>query len=985
MCSVIFKRWIGVLLFCCVGGRGLCLHAHTIKKIKTPHFSLLFDAGMTHTAQRIANTLETIYWPISKTLGGSPSPIRVWFDTASTYSNGYFAIGPRHIRLYTHYTANPYFVGNLDWISFLSLHEFRHAVQYNVQYHSIPWLLKPVYSLMNMVPFVGVPRFFSEGDAIGIETAFSKSGRGRLPGWDVWYKLHLLEDSNPVSLDQFLFDSVRHRLPDYYCLGYYLTTHIRRHYGPEAIQKVYKKSIRVPFFGFYSAIRSATNRSLFKIYREMTEELRLGWQKQVKGLPITPVTQLTVKKPTDDFDYINPFMDASGNLLAWKSGRDIRNQLVLLRPSVATGANVPPHSLPTLREQSLCYCLASELLAAAFAVGAGCTAWLEPWKHALTLADLTGEPSDTPCRMRLQYYDCKTKKIKTIVKNCSYNALAISPDKRWLVAVEPSSNGQHHLVILNRENGKVIKKISHPDGRYYLTPSWSGNTHIVVASTKDQQNAIIQVEVATGTTETLLPNAYEHRNSPIIYKDYLLYNSSYNGIDNIYALHLPTKACFQVTSRKYGAYLGMVDPVRNQLIFSDCAKGGMDIVSMPFDPLSWLPLEKVEDRSVHYYAPLVIQENGADLLSKVPHSHYPVQPYRFGSDSLSLDGGKRERNKVIPFELKSLQEHFKLSPYFYYNICTLAWIGNKFSLIGIEDNGKLEGKVGINVIYKTSWPLLSLDMGWLWYKQSLEKKVDGKRLELAIGFPFYFSLATSKASLILRAAAILRPLREAVRKGEAIKYPIDLSPWYRFDLGHASTRSAKDIHAPWEQELFVRYKHRITAPTIHANVKELKIRSNAYFPGIGMHHYCGVNMQWVWVLTWKEELIKVIQKEDFSYEPVFRTEKLRLREPLLIGVNYGFPLCYPECGLPLLLFIKRVRCEAYLLNLDVKESVSKLQEKGPWGISKVGIKFRVDYGLLSIKDRPQIPHIEFNFFIKGDKWFWDKARKPGFSIETVLF
>ncbi|ROT46911.1 hypothetical protein EDM02_05025 [Candidatus Cardinium hertigii] len=37
------------------------------------------------------------------------------------------------------YTANPYFCGNVDFISFLCIHEFRYVVQHSMQYHYTPF------------------------------------------------------------------------------------------------------------------------------------------------------------------------------------------------------------------------------------------------------------------------------------------------------------------------------------------------------------------------------------------------------------------------------------------------------------------------------------------------------------------------------------------------------------------------------------------------------------------------------------------------------------------------------------------------------------------------------------------------------------------------------------------------------------------------------------------------------------------------------
>lgn len=74
-----------------------------MQKITTPHFSILCNKSDTNLAERIANTLETVYKPISKTLGAYPNLIRVVINNQSTELNGFFNSTPRYI-LYISYT-----------------------------------------------------------------------------------------------------------------------------------------------------------------------------------------------------------------------------------------------------------------------------------------------------------------------------------------------------------------------------------------------------------------------------------------------------------------------------------------------------------------------------------------------------------------------------------------------------------------------------------------------------------------------------------------------------------------------------------------------------------------------------------------------------------------------------------------------------------------------------------------------------------------
>ena len=49
---------------------------------------------------------------------------------------------------------------------------------------------------------------------------------------------------------------------------------------------------------------------------------------------------------------------------------------------------------------------------------------------------------------------------------------------------------------------------------------------------------------------------------------------------------------------------------------------------MPLDPATWTPVEQVVDRRVHYYEPLIDQEQGGSILENIPQQVYPVHRYR---------------------------------------------------------------------------------------------------------------------------------------------------------------------------------------------------------------------------------------------------------------------------------------------------------------------------------------------------------------------
>ncbi len=872
-----------------------CLSAYgannPMQKIETPHFSIGFRKNNVQAAQRVANTLETIYAPVFKTLGVPPKPIRLLLNNWTVYPGGQFMPMPPQLLFQTFYVSDPYFVGNADWLSLLCIHEFRHAAQYSIQYHNTPRVLRAFYFGLGLYSFIGVPRFFNEGDAVGLETALSQSGRGRLPGWSKLYKAALLE-RGIAPFGKQLFGSLRHPTSeDEYRLGYYFTTYIRTRYGSKALQTIYAKTMRkFPYFGFYAAVKDATNKSVLQIYQDMSQALLRDWQKQLKGLTLTPATPLRIKKTDGLVHYVNPYVDNSGTIRVWKSGIGTRHQLVALTPVASPRpGTVSLQPLPWYTE-ARCFFTGyplDTLSGAALAMGEGCAAWLEacldPWKGSQEASQLGKSAQHI---VRLQWYDVKSKKRRTLVSKCRYNALAISPSTQKLIAVACDESSTQQLVVLDTRNGNVVQKIENPHGVGYVTPSWCDEAHILVVQTHNQKNQLVRIQVATGNVEVLLPASQEHRSFPLLHEAYVLYNSSYNGIDNIYALHLPTKTCFQVTCRKYGSYLGRVDPHTKHLLFCDYTKNGMELAVMPFQPSDWIPLEKVSVRTVAHYAPLVEQEANGAILDQVPKRTYPVSKYRWWKDGLAYTGPvlsdvdiNRRWGKLTLLDVWRLDSNLKISPYVYH----------RFGKASDIDQKKTEA--GVQIRYHSCYPIFGINICRT--KRNFPEyliPIWHEKYALDVHFPYYFSLASSSGKFNFC---------------PKITWESHHKAWtmiYKVLLQNNSTSSERDLTNPWLQKISLVIHDKKTAYPIHMGGWMVGPKLRLDFPGFGKHHYISLNPLYTQ---------KCIHQAMFN-------EKTKVK---MLQLAYGLPVAYPDKGIPLIWYLKKIHIEGYYLFQGKEESI----------------------------------------------------------------
>jgi hypothetical protein len=166
-------------------------------QIKAPHFKVIYPEGFEQQAQRVTNTLEHIYEPEAKSLGVRPRKISVVLQNQSSISNGFVTMIPRRSEFYTMPPQDYNFGGTNDWLDQLATHEYRHIVQFQ---RSITGFNKALYYLfgpatLTAMAITAVPQWFWEGDAVATETAFTHSGRGRIPNFGLLMRSNLQEGS----------------------------------------------------------------------------------------------------------------------------------------------------------------------------------------------------------------------------------------------------------------------------------------------------------------------------------------------------------------------------------------------------------------------------------------------------------------------------------------------------------------------------------------------------------------------------------------------------------------------------------------------------------------------------------------------------------------------------------------------------------------------------------------------------------------------
>ncbi len=579
------------------------------KQLNTPNFRVIYPTNMENDAQRTANTLEHIYKVEGASLERNPKPISILLQNQNAISNAFVTIVPRRSEFFTMPSQDYNFIGTNDWLNLLMIHEFRHVVQYE---KSKTGFNKFVYKIFGNLALgglgaVSVPNWFWEGDAVGMETALSPSGRGRIPNFDLLYRTNLLE-RGAFTYNKSHLRSLKNQIPNHYVLGYLFTTHLRQQtqngkiWSP-IVGRAFGQSI-IPFT-FSNSIKKFSGKYVVKTYQSMNQSLDSMWRKQIQNLPITEATVLNQRKSKVYTDYQFPQYLSDGSVIALKSGLGDIQTLVKIDKN---GKEKKLFTVGIFADQVMLSVAQNKVI------------WTE-------------FEFDPRWQMRsyrvIKLYDIDNQKLKVLKRKTRLSASALSPDAKMVVSIDNQTDGKMELVILDATTGAEIKRFENPENQYIGMPRFAddGKEIIFLKTDKQQGKTIALLNIETGESKNLLPFGTENLGHPVKVKNLVYYNSPFNGIDNIYVLDLQTNKQSKITSRKFAAYNPCISEDGKILLFNDFSKDGMDIASMPLNPENWTELGKVQDRNTYYYKTWVEQEGNSQILKNVPNTPWKPETY----------------------------------------------------------------------------------------------------------------------------------------------------------------------------------------------------------------------------------------------------------------------------------------------------------------------------------------------------------------------
>ncbi len=548
-------------------------------QIDTVHFAIVFPENLKKIAKNTAEYFENIYPSISLSKKNRVEKFTIFLNNFGNISNGYIQLAPKKGEFFLT-PPQSMFMGNIDWLNGLAIHEGRHTAQFSFFNRGFTKFSGLIFGEFgrSLFSFLSVPQWFWEGDAVYSETILSKGGRGRVASFNVGLRTLLL-NNKIYSYSKAYLSSYKDYIPNIYKLGFFITTYIRNNYPKNTWKRMLDHSSKYSYYPFIfsSSLKRTVGKGIKRIYRDSMEDISTFWKEKFKK--ISPTTFKTISPKRKEWTYYSsPKSDDNGNLISQK--------YTLSRPLSIVRIN------PDKTEKNIFQINPIEGTKNNISVKNQNIVWSE------IRPDIRWGKKDYS---EIVLFNVKSRCKKRITKKTRFFSPVFSPDGLTIAAVNVKQDSQCRIVILNSKTGNILKHFSPGDRSFIASPNWSEDgKKIVVILQKSGKKSISIINTDNQTFSTVLPYSFENYNHPLIYKNHVIYGSDIDGIDNIYSVNIETGEKFRITSALYGAYFPEIDKKNKKLIYCNYDINGTAIVSSDLSPSEWEPIKTVPSKKYYF-------------------------------------------------------------------------------------------------------------------------------------------------------------------------------------------------------------------------------------------------------------------------------------------------------------------------------------------------------------------------------------------------
>ena len=577
------------------------------KYLLTKNFEIIFPEEVSAEAQRVAQLLEKVYPYVSRSLEVKPPRIPLVLQNQSVNSNGFVTLAPRRSEWYLSPSVDAE-LSNTEWLKTLAIHEFRHVVQFYKTRQGFNDVYRILFGQIGEAIGVGLtlPPWFLEGDAVGIETALTEGGRGRLPLFERDLRTILISDKK-WSYDKSHLGSYEDYVPNHYVYGYFFTSWLRNNFGDLFLSRIVNHSAERTWnpLTFYNATKRLTGKSFESLYKKMMTEFSTNWKNKLDLLSPTPFEVISPDKKHGWTNYSYPQVSENGQIVSLKNGLSFIPEFVMIENK---------------EERHLFYpgILQNEY----------------PYKMRngkLVFFELQIDP-------RWGYRDFSTLKVFDINNNRFIlekrdlkGRLAIpNHDGEKIIYVEWDEFQNQYLVVLNLK-GRELLRFPYAKENVITSLDWLNDDEVVlVLKNRIDFKSIVKLNLVNKNEVVLLDNRLLNIGSVSVEDNHVFYEAPDSGIDNIWVI--TNSGPRQITSALFGAYGPTI--FSDKLIYGDYSLDGMKVVKKS---LNWAEEQRSSDSFIPIYEKFAQSENFSSFKDdEGSNTVFPMSDYSQVKNSINL-------------------------------------------------------------------------------------------------------------------------------------------------------------------------------------------------------------------------------------------------------------------------------------------------------------------------------------------------------------
>jgi len=836
------------------------------KQIHTDTVRIIFPNGLEKVASDVANISHLLTQYTSNSIGNKVRKINIVLQNHTTVSNGYVGLGPNRSEFQLTPLQNSFNLGSIPWHQTLALHEYRHVQQYNNFRKGVS---KGFYYLFGeqgqeLANSTAIPNWFWEGDAVLQETMMSNQGRGRLPYFFNGYNA-LWSAGKKYSWMKLRNGSLRDYVPNHYQLGYMLVAYGREKFGEEFWKKITDDAVRFRglFYPFQKAIKKQSGIN-FQTFRKNAFEYFSNISTPYPARNTAWITTGTRKH-----------FVANEEFPQWVDSETI----IYVRNNYNNVPSFQLRNISTGLEKKIRTRSISLDNYFSFRNGKIAYAAYEP---------------DTRWGWRdygiLKIVDVVTGKERKLTHRSKYFSPDIDSSGQNMVAVSTTAEGTNELHLFKITDGS-FKRISNPEKFYFTYPKFLNDKQVVTAVRDSTGNMmLVKINLEDGITTRLTPPAEAVIGFLQVNGDTILFTASDGYRDQLFSI-IENKV-HRIDVPGSHQFIGSYHAgIRNgKICWLDFTATGFELKVTDIQNVTFTPVIMDASSNIFPGYGLDVIERKKDFLTSLPYRTFPVADYR--------------KSKSL-FHIHSWRPVIS-DPEYSFSVISENILNTLQSEIFATYNRNEQSKqVGFIGTYSALFPWLRAGTSYTFDRQGRlsGEQVNWNEWEGNVGVVVPLNLSNGRnfrnlnlgTDLVYNKRYYSGKFKDTFNS-RGFAY---LNSFLNFTSQIQKAR--KQIYPRIAQTISLKYSDAIS----QLDGRQFLATADWYFPGIFITH----NLVFNTAFHLRDTMQNIRFSNSFPFSRGYLAENFH--RMIKVGVDYHFPLVYPDWGVASIIYFLRVRASAF--------------------------------------------------------------------------